>query len=138
MNKVFIDTNVWFSSFYGSINAEKLLKAHINKTIQAIISQQVLEELVKNIQAKIPTAITPLQILLQSAAPKIIKNPEKVNPQLLKLINRKDQSIFQAAINSQTDLFITGNLKDFKIKPLKKLFDISVLSPAEAVQHFKL
>lgn len=141
--KVFIDTNVWFSAFYGSRNAEKLVKAHIEGKIQAVISRQVLEELVRNVKKKIPPAVGPLEDLMQSSPPKIVKNPQKISEEVKKWVDLKDQKIFQAAVSASVKLFITGNTKHFSIKNLERNLGVKILNPKQAIktqpllQHFK-
>ena len=136
--KVFIDTNVWFSAFYGSRNAEKLIKAHIEGKIKAVISQQVLEELVRNVEKKIPKAKDPLKDLLEAAPPSIIKDSLKISKAVGKWVNIKDQKIFQTAVNAKVDIFVTGNIKDFSAANLEKEFGIKILSPKKAVNKLGL
>lgn len=135
---VFIDTNVWFSAFYGSKNAEKLIKAHIEGEISAIISQQVLHELVRNISAKVPRAVKPMEKLFKSAPPKIYKDPQKIDKTLRSLVDSKDQVIFQAAVNSGTKIFVTGNIKDFDVEKIKKLLGVEILTPNQVAGRLKL
>jgi len=132
---VFIDTNVWFSAFYGSDSCSKIIKNHIDGKFYGIISQDVLNELVKNITNKVPQAIKPLKKLLGAKPPKIIKNPQKIDVQIKKNVDKKDCRIFQSAINSKSEYFITGNLKDFRIKKLEKIYKIKILSPKQFLKR---
>ena len=61
------------------------MKAHIEGKIQATISQQVLEKLVRNIKRKIPLAIRSLKDFMRSAPPEIIKNPIKISEEVKKV-----------------------------------------------------
>lgn len=135
MLKVFIDTNVWFSAFYGSQNAEKLITAHINKKIKAVISQQVLDELVNNIQAKIPGALPHLEKLFAAIPPEIIKNPTAISLLVKRTVNPKDQSIFQAVLDSKIKFFVTGNLKHFRVEKIKQQTGVKILNPAQALSQ---
>jgi putative PIN family toxin of toxin-antitoxin system len=136
--KVFIDTNVWFSAFYSSANSEKLIKAHINQKIKAVVSQKVLEELVTNIRRKIPSAMAPMQTLFESAPPVVIKNADQLDFKIKECVNDKDQMIFQSAVNSRAEYFVTGNLKDFKKDKIEKTYKIKIVSPKEAVERLNL
>ncbi len=136
--KVFVDTNIWFSAFYGSDNSEKILRAHIEGKIRAVISQQVLEELVKNIKDKMPQAREVLQRLLESAPPQIVMTPTQISPEIEKWVDAKDKSIFQAAVNARVQLFVTGNIKDFSVKNLKKKFGINIIPPKSAIKKLGL
>lgn len=129
--KVFIDTNVWFSAFYGSENCKNIIVKHISNKFQGVISQDVLNELIRNVADKIPQEIPTLKKLLEAKPPKIIKSPEKIDKKLKAYVDFKDQHIFQSAINSKCDYFVTGNLKDFNIKKLEELYEIKVISPLQ-------
>ena len=130
---VFVDTNVWFSAFYGSSNAEKIIKAHITGQIKAVISQQVLRELVENISQKLPPAIPALHRLLESAPPLIISDPREIPPEYKPLSNPKDLPILISASKAQIKVFVTGNIKDFNLPKIKARLDIEILTPKEFI-----
>ena len=128
---VFIDTNVWFSAIYGSSNCKTLIQAHIEGRLKAIVSRQVLRELVTNINKKVPSGMAPLKKLMGVAAPPmVVENADVVNPQVAKFVDKKDQIIFQSAINSKSKIFVTGNIKHFK---LRSISNIEIVSPKEAL-----
>jgi len=127
---VFIDTNVWFSAFYGSPNSEKIIKAHIEGKIKAVVSRQVLRELVTNINKKMPKAMSPLKRLMEFAPPMVVENANFVSPMVAKYVHQKDQIIFQSAINSKSEMFITGNIKHFNANNIS---NIIIVAPKEAV-----
>lgn len=127
---VFIDTNVWFSAFYGSPNSEKIIKAHTEGKIKAVVSRQVLRELVTNINKKIPKAMAGLKKIMESAPPVVVNNADLISSLVEKGVHKKDQTIFQSAINSKSKLFVTGNIKHFNIKSLS---GIKIVTPKEAV-----
>lgn len=129
--QVFIDTNVWFSAFYGSPNASEIVKRHILGKIQGVISQKVLEEIVRNVAKKLPNKTDSLKRLLESTPPKIIKSPQKIDPSVKKFVQTKDREIFQAAVDSKSDWFVTGNLKDFDKNKSEDKFKIKIASPKE-------
>lgn len=136
--KVFADTNVWFSALYGSSNCERLLRAHLEHKISLVVSQQILKELVRNIQKKIPGAIPVFEKIFMSCPPEIISDPDKIDSKIKKLIDPKDQPIFTSALLAKINLFVTGNIKDFKIKELEKLTGIKIITPKEAVEILEL
>lgn len=133
--KVFLDTNVWFSAFYGSTGCSQIIKKHIESDILAIISEDVLNELVKNIIKKIPQAKTALEKLLKAKPPEIIKSPTEINKTVKRYVDLKDCHIFQAAINSKSEYFVTGNLKDFNTPKLESIYKIKILSPAQFLKN---
>lgn len=133
--RVFIDTNVWFSAFYGSENSKKLLTMHINDEINAVVSQKVLQELVINIKKKLPRALPELNKILNSAPPTVISDPKIISKGITALVHPKDAVILQAAVTAKIRMFITGNLKDFKIDEISAKYNVSVVSPKEAVDR---
>lgn len=131
---VFIDTNVWFSAFWGSKNCEKLIRAHVEGLIIAVVSQQVLEESIRNIKQKIPQVLSVWQELIASYPPKLIADPESVDSGIKKLVKAEDQLIFTAAIRGKVNYFVTGNLKDFQAVKLERASGIKILNPAQAIK----
>jgi len=127
---VFIDTNVWFSAFYGSPNSERIIKAHIEGKMKAVVSRQVLRELVSNINKKMPKAMALLKKLMEFAPPMVVDNANSVSSLVAKYVHKKDQTIFQSAINSKSKIFVTGNIKHFNIKHIS---GIRIVTPKEAV-----
>lgn len=132
--KIFLDTNVWFSALWGSRNCRTLLDAHAEGKINAVLSQEVLKELLRNLKIKIPRAFDVFQNMMLLHPPEIIEDP-KIIPQHMKLlIHQKDQGIFVAAIAAKVKFFVTGNTKDFKVEKLEKLTGIKILTPKQAVR----
>lgn len=138
ITRVFIDTNVWFSSLYGSNNCQTIIDAHRHGMFTAIISARVLDELVKNVENKLSEHLPKLQALLVSCPPEIVPNPMDIPEQYLSIVSLKDLPIFVSAVLAGADYFITGNIKDFKRNRKKKVGNITILTPKEAVQVFGL
>jgi len=136
--KIFIDTNVWFSAFFGSTNCQRVLKAYANKIITVIISEKVLNELVKNINKKFPDAFINLRIFFKSNPPVVLKDPNKIFLSVQQLVDPKDRLIFQSALESRAKYFVTGNIKHFNVKGIKEKLRIEVLTPKQAVDKLNL
>jgi putative PIN family toxin of toxin-antitoxin system len=136
--KLFVDSNVWFSYFHGSVNCEKILEAHIREEIKAIISRQVLEEVTVNLGKKLPSSIPAFKEFIQSFPPTVIRDPIKIGRKIKNNVDIKDQFIFQSAVNAKVKYFVTGNTKDFSVKNLKKVYKIEILTPKEVLEMLKL
>src|SRR3989344_857543 len=95
--RVFIDTNVWFSAFYGSPNCLQIVEFHKDGKIKAFVSQKILQELTKNIKLKLPRAFQLLETLLLNAPPEIVSDPPSLDKRIINLIDIKDQKIFCSA-----------------------------------------
>lgn len=134
--KVFVDSNIWFSAFYKSGNASKLLQKLNSKLFEVIISELVLEEIIINIKIKIPNALALVYDFFQQYPVIVLKSPslENIKP-YLGLADKKDVPILTNALNYHCQYFITGNLKDFNIKNIKQDFGLEVIS---LIQGLKL
>lgn len=131
--RIFIDTNVWFSAFYSSKNCQILINAHREEKVCAVISELVLKELVRNVKNKIPDHFGDLRELFTNAPPEIVPDPVDIPKKLIKLVSLKDLPIFVSCLQNKVKYFITGNIKDFKVKQLKTLTGIKILTPKEVV-----
>lgn len=136
--RVFIDTNVWFSSLYGSENCQRIIHAHQEGTFIAVISPRVLDELVRNVRNKLPQYLHEFQTILVSAPPEIAPNPMDIPEKLLPFVSPKDLPIFASAAQAGVDYFVTGNIKDFKRNRRKKIGAVTILTPKEAIELLHL
>lgn len=71
-----------------------------------------------------------LKKLMEFAPPMVVENANLVSPLVAKYVHKKDQVIFQSAINSKSELFITGNIKHFNTKNIS---GVKIITPKEAV-----
>ncbi|MEK7127127.1 MAG: PIN domain-containing protein [Patescibacteria group bacterium] len=136
MPRVFLDSNIWFSAFYGSQNCQKILEAGKNNKINLVISQQVLKETVRNIKEKIPAQLDNFKTFILDNPPEIFSDPETLSKKLEGLISVEDLPIFQAAQAAKVDYFVTGNTKDFKVTELKKLTKTKIVTPKQFLGAF--
>jgi putative PIN family toxin of toxin-antitoxin system len=114
--RVFLDTNVIFSGLYSSKGAPgKILELFIKGEIEVVVSQQVLDEVVRTVKDKLPEALPALNALLVNNPPEVVPAPEieyiKQRPGVLSLA---DAAILAAVRASQTYIFITGDRHFFK------------------------
>lgn len=133
-HRIFLDTNVWFSSLYGSENCRKLIQAAREKAFIPVISVDVLDELVVNLKRKIPHTFPEFEDMIVHVAPEVALTPNQIPDQVKRAIDTKDQKIFTTALKANIDYFITGNIKDFKRNRRKKIGNITILTPKEAVE----
>jgi putative PIN family toxin of toxin-antitoxin system len=114
--RVFLDTNVIFSGLYSSKGAPgKILELFIKGEIDVVVSQQVLDEVVRTVKDKLPEALPALNTLLVNTPPEVVPSPEieyiKQWPGVLSLA---DAAILAAAVASQTWNFVTVDRHFFK------------------------
>ena len=131
--RVFLDSNVIFSGLYSSRGSPAVILDHyIKGDIIVVISQQVLEEVVRTIKEKLPDALPLLQRLLVSTPPEVVAAP------LLADIKRRqtklslaDAAILEAAIRAQPDYFVTGDNHFLSDPSLAADSGLRIITPAE-------
>lgn len=137
MSSVFIDSNVWFSAFYRKGICSKLIEKSISLGCKVCISELVLEEVIKNIQLKIPSALPFFIDYLKENKITVLKNPSITKLfQYKGLAEKHDLPILVSAIEYKCDYFITGNLSDFDLKKIKIKSKIIIMSPREYKERF--
>jgi predicted nucleic acid-binding protein len=130
--KIFIDSNVWFSAFYKKGVCSNLIKAIHQLNFEIVICELVLEEILKNIKQKIPDALPLVIEYLKIIKPTVVKNPKKeVALKYKNLASLKDIPILISAFEYRCQYFITGNIKDFKVKLIEKELNLKIIKPAE-------
>jgi len=134
---VFIDSNVWFSAFYKDGICSKLLGNIKSLGQKVCISELVLEEVIRNIQLKIPNVLTFFINYLKENKIIVLKNPStNALLQYDKLAHKFDLPIIVAAIEFKCNFFISGNLKDFNRQKIKKVSNIILISPREYLEKY--
>ncbi len=129
---VFIDSNVWFSAFYRDGTCSRLLNLVESSKFQINISELVLEEIIRNIQLKIPRALPYFLDYLKNNKIVILKNPySKLLEKYKKLAHFEDLPIIVSAFESKCNYFITGNIKDFNLILINKISKIKIVTPSE-------
>lgn len=135
---VFIDSNVWFSAFYKEGACSKLLKIIESTEFQINVSELVLEEIIRNIQLKIPSALPYFLNYLKNNKIIVLKNPNfKLLEKYKKLAHFEDLPIIISAFESNCNYFITGNIKDFNFVLIKEINKIKILTPSEFLRQIE-
>jgi len=135
--KVFVDNNVWFSVFYKKGVASNLINRLLQEEFEVIISELVLEEIIRNIENKLPKVFSLVGKFFQEYPITIVRNPNiKEQPQkYIGLAQKKDLPILASALNYKCNFFVTGNKRDFKIFLIKKRYHLLVLNPREMLNR---
>jgi putative PIN family toxin of toxin-antitoxin system len=137
--RVFLDSNVIFSGLYSPRGSPAIILEHfIAGDISVVVSQQVLEEVVRTIKEKLPESLPALKKLLMSTPPEVTPDPPL---EAIKRRNKKlsiaDAAILEAAITARPDYFITGDnhfLGD--PRPVEDT-DLHIVTPAEFLKILK-
>ena len=130
--KIFIDSNVWFSAFYKKSVCSNLIETLHQINFEIVICELVLEEILKNIKEKIPDALSLVIEYLKIIKPTVVKNLKKeVALKYKNLASLKDIPILISAFEYRCQYFITGNIKDFKVKLIEKELNLKIIKPAK-------
>jgi len=129
--KIFLDTNVILTGLKSKRgNSAQILKLCEKGKYKAIISDQVLEEIVRNVaENKYFSALLPnYKKRMRKLNPIVIKDPAFTTVEKWsKVIDIYDASIFAAAHLAKVDYFITWNVRHFR----KPQVPIPVYNPYE-------
>jgi putative PIN family toxin of toxin-antitoxin system len=134
--RVFLDSNVIFSGLYSPEGAPGIILEHFVKgSIGVVVSQQVLEEVVRTVRAKLPDALPTLRRLLVSIPPEVIADPEREEiERWVKKLPLGDAAILAAATGAQPDYFITGD-KHFTQNPgIGEEAQLHIVTPARFLE----
>jgi len=130
--KIFIDSNVWFSAFYKKGVCSNLIELLRQLNLEIVISELVLEEILSNIKEKIPDALPLVIEYLKIIKPTVVKNPKKETALKYKnLASLKDIPILISAFEYRCQYFITVNIKDFKVNLIEKKLNLKIIKPAK-------
>ena len=131
--RVFLDSNVIFSGLYSSQGAPGTILEHfIRGKISVVISQQVLEEVIRTIKEKVPTAIPALKRLLLNVPPEIVADPETEEIEhWTKKLSIGDAAILAAVIATKPNYFVTGDNHFIENPDLAKVAELKIVTPAQ-------
>jgi uncharacterized protein len=131
--RVFLDSNVIFSGLYSPRGAPGvILEQFIRGKISVVISQQVLEEVVRTIKEKLPEALPALRILMVNTPPAVVKDPNLSDIESwTKQLNVGDAAILAAAVSAQPDYFISGDNHFIENPDLAGEAGLRIITPAQ-------
>jgi predicted nucleic acid-binding protein len=110
-----MDSNVWFSGLYSRRGApSRILEILLEGQIQVVVSQQVLEEVVRNVGLKIPQHLGTLSALLSEHTPEVCSDPslDEVTS-WIQIVGLDDAPILAAVISAGVDYLVTANTRHF-------------------------
>lgn len=137
--RLFLDSNVIFSALYSARGAPGVIMEHFVKgDITIVISQQVLEEVVRTVKEKLPAALPALRRLLVSAPPEVVADPEPADMERWReWLKPGDAAVLAAAISAQPDYFVTGDMHFTSIGDKVAEAGLSVVTPAQFLEAWQ-
>ena len=136
---IFLDTNVIFSGLYSAKGpAGIILDYFIEGKLSVVISQQVLEEVVRNMKVKLPQALPAFQNLLINAPPMIVQNPSFTEiTEWAKVLNFEDAGILASAVAVQPDFLVTGDKHFFENTDVTAKSGLHIVTPVQFLEMYK-
>lgn len=134
--RFFIDSNVLFSGFCSPEGPPgKILEYIARGDIEAIVSRQVLEEVVRTINRKLPEALPALKDFLLNVPLEVISDPDpKDISRWTEALPEGDAAIIAAAIAAMPDRFVTGDRHFLDNRRVGKESGLVIRSPREALE----
>ena len=103
-----------------------------------VVSQQVLEDVVRTIKEKLPDALTALRKLLVNTPPEVAADPQLPDiKRWTKKLHLGDAAILAAAIAAQPDYFITGDRHFIENPDIAKKTGLTIVTPAQFLKIFE-
>ena len=134
--RVFLDTNVWFSAFYGSDNCRNIVELYAQKKIEAVVSRLVVRELTQNLGDKHPQGLKLVAGFFSKFPPEMVDDCFEIDGKLKNLADFKDLPILLSAYSARVEYFVTGNIRDFAIEKIFDKLKIKVITPKDFVKLF--
>ncbi len=133
--KVFFDSSVIIAGLASTKGAScMLLSLAEMEVIEPYICEQVVTEVIKNVEKKLPSCV-PQFFTLFKKLPFIMVDATEDNITFsLQLINKKDAVILAAAITAGVDALITLD-KHFLKGDLKEKLKLSLCTPGEFLRY---
>ena len=134
--RVFLDSNVIFSGLYSSRGAPGIiLERFIEGKLMVVVSQQVLDEVIRTIKEKLHEALPALRKLLLNTPPEIRKDPtpEEIT-RWSGLLDAGDAAILAAAVAAQPDYFVTGDRHFTENPVIAEKADLRIVTPAQFIE----
>jgi putative PIN family toxin of toxin-antitoxin system len=131
--RVFLDTNVIFSGLYSSRRAPgTILQYFIEGRISVVVSQQVLEEVIRIIKEKLPESLPALKRFLVNVPPEVGVDPSLDEIHYwTKIIHPADAVILAAAIAAKPDYFITSDNHFLENHTFMEEAGLNIVTPAQ-------
>ena len=134
--RVFLDSNVIFSGLYLPEGAPGTILEHfVRGSISVVVSQQVLEEVIRTVKEKLPDSLAALKRLLVNTPLEVAADPKlpDIN-RWTKKLNLGDAAILAAAIAARPDFFVTGDRHFFDNPDIAKEAGLAIGTPANFIE----
>lgn len=131
-SRIFLDSNVLFSGFHSPDGPPGAILEHFAQgRFVVVISQQVLEEIVRTFKRSLPEAVAALKDFLLSTPLEVVADPggEDV-ARWSEFLDEGDAMIIAATIAAEPDYFVTGDGHFLKNARVKKESGLDIRTPS--------
>lgn len=136
--KVFLDSSVIIAGLASTTGgSHKVLALAELKLIRPCISEEVVSEVLRNTQKKLPNSLAHFYTLFKILPFKIIDATDKNLEYAKTLINEKDAPILAAAIAGQVDWLLSLD-RHFLTADLQEKVDFAISSPKEFLRKIEI
>lgn len=134
--RVFFDTKVIFSGLYASGGPPAwLLDGCVEGRAVMLVSRQVLRELVRTVEVKVPAALPALHTLLSNTGVEVVDDPTpEATARLAQGASPDDAPILAAARMCGADYLVTGNVRHFARAQEVEGSSLIVVTPAQLMR----
>jgi putative PIN family toxin of toxin-antitoxin system len=134
-----LDSNVIFSGLHSPQGAPgTILERFIKGGISVVVSQQVLEEVIRTIKEKLPEALPALKRLLVSVPPEVVAGPKLAEVERwARRLSVADAAILVAAVAAQPDYFVTGDNHFLESPCIGEETGLHIVTPAQFLKFIE-
>lgn len=136
--RVFLDTNVLVSALYSAGGPPgAILRLHVDERITIVVSQLVVDELIRAIHRKLPDALPHLREFLLNTPPEVVPDPTAEEIQTFaRSVNRSDAPVLTAAVNAGADYLVSGDVA-FLREARRLETGVALLTPRELLSRLQ-
>jgi len=137
--KIFLDTSALIAGIASSKDsARAVLQLAEIGLIDIVVSQQVIVEADRNIEAKLPEMVDEFRQFIHFITPMLLDNPSPNEVRRFSsIINPEDAPILTAAVLSGADILLTWDKKHFIDKNIQLSSSLKIATPGEFLKYFR-
>jgi predicted nucleic acid-binding protein len=138
--RLFFDASALFATANSSTGgARELLRLAIQGIVLVLISQEVLEETIRNLERKAPEKVAVFKELLVLLELEVVCSPTRAEiSEAEEYVAQKDAPIIAAVKKSQVDFFVNLDKKHLLERPNLAIYTSTIIgTPREALEYLR-
>lgn len=138
--RLFFDASALFAAAYSSTGgARELLRLAIQGRVLVLVSQEVLEETIRNLVRKAPEKVAAYKELLVLLDLEVVCSPTRAEvSEAEEHVAQKDAPIIAAVKKSQVDFFVNLDKKHLLDRPNLAIYTSTIIgTPQEALEYLR-